>query len=121
MDSASKKIISHIREKLVEQNNQLRSNRGRQLQGSISKGGIKILKVLKIGAALFIFVMIGLVFYIKLNTSSAANLTDNILRPLLGDSRVVYLEKIFFNASDLAQRLTHNSSSCSSHACRSRG
>ena len=55
--------------------------------------------------------LLGIILFIKLDTAGAAYLTDNVLRPLIGDNRIVYLEKIFFNASDLAQRVTHNSNS----------
>ena len=60
---------------------------------------------------MLVFLLVGLVLFLKLDTKGAAVLTDNVLRPLLGDNRVVYLEKIFFNSSDLVQRLTHNSGS----------
>ncbi len=51
------------------------------------------------------------VLFLRFDTSAAAQLTDNVLRPILGDSNIVYLEKIFFNTSDLARRLTDNSNS----------
>ena len=58
---------------------------------------------------LFIF-LLAIVIFIKVDTSAAAILTDNVLRPMIGDARIVYLEKIFFNTSDFAERITHNSS-----------
>ena len=68
-------------------------------------------KKMKYMILLFCVLVLGSVLFIKLDTSAAANLTDNVLRPLIGDTRIVYLEKIFFNASDLAERITHNSNS----------
>jgi len=73
--------------------------------------GKRILRRIKFAAIVLVFLLVGLVLFLKLNTKGAAVLTDNVLRPLLGDNRVVYLEKIFFNSSDLVQRLTHNSGS----------
>lgn len=52
--------------------------------------------------------IVGGVLFLKLDTKAAATFTDNVLRPLIGDDRVVALEKIFFNASDLVERLTYN-------------
>lgn len=52
------------------------------------------------------FGILGLVVYIKYDTAAAANLTDNVLRPILGADRVLFLEKIFFNTSDRLERLT---------------
>jgi hypothetical protein len=71
----------------------------------------KIMKwVVMIFTTFFIFLAAG-VLYLKLNTASAAVFADNILRPLIGDSRVIYLEKIFFNTTDEVQRLTENQNS----------
>jgi hypothetical protein len=72
---------------------------------------IKFFKWIKRIFVVLILLLVGIVFFLKLDTSGAAVFTDNVLRPLLGDDRVVYLEKIFFNSSDLVQRLTHNSGS----------
>ena len=56
-----------------------------------------------------VFVAAGLVLFIKLDTGAAAYVTDGILRPAIGDARVLFLERLFFNASDLAERITHGS------------
>jgi len=72
---------------------------------------IKLWRWIKRILIALIFLFVGLVLFLKFDTSGAAVLTDNILRPLLGDSKVIYLEKIFFNSSDLVERLTNNSSS----------
>ena len=74
------------------------------------KGG-KFFSWIKIIVSSFFVLVIGGVLFLKFDTSAAAQLTDNVLRPLLGDSNVIYLEKIFFNASDLAKRLTQNAGS----------
>ena len=58
--------------------------------------------------AFFAVVIIALVLFLKLDIQGAAIFTDNVLRPLLGDNRVIYLEKVFFNTSDLVDRLTQN-------------
>lgn len=68
----------------------------------------RIVKWIKNIIWLLVIMFIGLVLFLKFDISGAAVLADNILRPLLGDDKVVYLEKIFFNSSDLIQRLTHN-------------
>lgn len=65
----------------------------------------------KIVIATVIVILIGGVLFLKFDTAAAAQFTDNVLRPVLGASRVLYLEKIFFNAQDKAQQLkyAHNS------------
>ncbi len=63
-----------------------------------------VIKIILAGCLL----LLGALFFLKLNLGAAAVFTDNVLRPLLGDNRVVYLEKIFFNTSDQLQRLTNN-------------
>ena len=45
--------------------------------------------------------------FIKLDTSAAAEFTDTYLRPILGDAQVIFLEKIFFNASDKANQIKY--------------
>ncbi|MEI7750420.1 MAG: phosphodiester glycosidase family protein [Candidatus Moraniibacteriota bacterium] len=55
--------------------------------------------------------LIALVLFIKLDTSGAAWLTDNVLRPVVGDGNIIRLEKIFFNTSDLVERVTKNENS----------
>ncbi len=46
------------------------------------------------------------VVFVKTNTHAAATITDHVLRPLLGDARVIALERMFFNTSDLLERIT---------------
>ncbi len=65
-----------------------------------------------LGVVLFSFVLlIGLVLFIKLDTNGAAKLTDDVLRPVVGDANIIRLEKLFFNTSDLVERVTKSESS----------
>jgi hypothetical protein len=66
----------------------------------ISKNKILII----LGIILTIFIAI--ILFIKLDTGAAANFTDNVLRPVLGQKTVGFLEKNFFNASDKFQQIT---------------
>lgn len=65
----------------------------------------KIKKWLMIVPGCVAVFFIVIILYLKLDTKAAAEFTDNILRPVIGDSRVLYLEKIFFNTTDLVQRV----------------
>ena len=58
---------------------------------------MKFLKILIL--TIFIFILGGVLF-IKFNTSAAAEFTDNVLRPTLGDSFVIDLERLYFNFTD---------------------
>jgi hypothetical protein len=49
--------------------------------------------------------IVGGVLFVELNTQAAANFTDEVLRPLLGDTRVIALERVFFNLSDAFNRV----------------
>ncbi|MEI8343860.1 MAG: phosphodiester glycosidase family protein [Candidatus Moraniibacteriota bacterium] len=69
----------------------------------------QIYQKFKFTALIILVLLISGVIFIKLNTAAAAYLTDNILRPVVGDKNIVFLEKIYFNASDFVERLTHNS------------
>lgn len=46
----------------------------------------------------------GLAGYIVLNPQSAADFTDNVIRPIIGDKAVIRLEKLFYNTTDIADR-----------------
>lgn len=63
--------------------------------------------ILIIISLIVLIVFVGILF-IKLNTTAAANFTDDILRPLLGAKNVIFLEKIFFNVSDKVQQITYS-------------
>lgn len=56
----------------------------------------------------FALAVIGGVLFIKFDTEAAANFTDDVLRPWLGDARVIALEKIFFNTSDKINQVKQN-------------
>lgn len=43
---------------------------------------------------------------IKYDVGAVAQFSDNILRPVIGNDNVIFLEKIFFNTSDRLQQLT---------------
>ncbi len=81
------------------------NNRSEIKKAKKKKPFLKWVRRLFIFAILF---LISIVLFLKLDTNAAAILTDNVLRPLIGDSRIVYLEKIFFNASDEVEKLTVN-------------
>ncbi len=62
------------------------------------------LKIVSWGFGSLSVLAIAGILFIKLNTSAAADFTDNVLRPIIGDAPVIALEKFFFNASDALQR-----------------
>lgn len=51
-------------------------------------------------------IIAALILFIKLDTGAAANFTDDVLRPVLGQKAVGFLEKNFFNVSDELQQIT---------------
>jgi hypothetical protein len=65
------------------------------------------LKWLKITLFAFIVICIGIFIFIKMNTSIASDLADNVLRPLIGTERVIAIENIFFNLSDIASQIIY--------------
>lgn len=65
-------------------------------------------KLLLLAGGGILAIIIGLVLFIKLDTQAAANFTDQILRPLIGDNQVIALEKIFFNTSDKLNQLKYS-------------
>ena len=56
-----------------------------------------------------VVILAALAIFIKFDTPAAAQFTDNVLRPLLGNRTVIFLEKIFYNASDKFTQLTNGS------------
>jgi hypothetical protein len=66
----------------------------------------KITKILTVCVWLTILILVGLIFFIKFDTGGAANFTDNVLRPILGNGPVGLMEKTFFNFSDKLQQIT---------------
>ena len=67
-------------------------------------------KFLKIAAITILILGVAGVLFIKLDTEAAAEFTDNVLRPVLGANNVIWIESVFFNLSDAAQRATQNGS-----------
>ena len=65
-------------------------------------------KVLVWGVGLVIAVLASLAAFIKYDTEAAAEFTDNYLRPILGPTIVVAMEKFYFNLSDSVERGMYN-------------
>ncbi len=65
-------------------------------------------RILLTSLSFFIIFTIIVIGFIKLNTTAAAEFTDNVLRPILGADTVIFFEKIFFNVSDKIQQITTN-------------
>lgn len=61
---------------------------------------------LKIFSILILVVVLGGVLIIKFATGVAALFTDNVLRPLIGNTSVGFLEKTYYNTADKIQQLT---------------
>jgi len=53
-------------------------------------------------------IIVSLILFIKLDTAAAANFTDQVLRPFIGDANVIALEKIFFNSSDKVNQIKYS-------------
>ena len=53
------------------------------------------------------FVFIAMVLFIKLDTAAAANLTDQFLRPMIGDNQVISLEGVYFSLSDIINQIEY--------------
>jgi hypothetical protein len=56
---------------------------------------------------ILILAVVASVLFIKFDTGAAATFTDQVLRPVLGDSSVIGLEKIYFNTSDKVSQLEY--------------
>lgn len=69
-----------------------------------------IKKILIISFFLAVLLVSATVSFIEFDTSAAADLTDNVLRPMFGDNNIIFLEKIFFNTSDTIQQITSKGS-----------
>jgi hypothetical protein len=115
MDSVRQKIKSPKIQHIQERNQKLRDQERMKARHKPKAFGdvdvhkkSKIFKKMKVAVLLILVFLVGTVLFLKLDTSAAAYLTDNVLRPLIGDAKIVYLEKIFFNTSDLVERVTHN-------------
>jgi hypothetical protein len=64
-------------------------------------------KVLKVTAFTLILFFLAVVLFVRLDTADAALFTDNYLRPILGNTFVGFLEKIYFNTTDKVQQITN--------------
>src|ERR1035437_1095459 len=65
------------------------------------------IKWLKRLILLIIVCLVGAGIFIKLNPTAAADITDNYLRPVIGDQTVIFIENIFFNISDAVDHLLY--------------
>lgn len=75
--------------------------------GRFSRLSIMIKYFKSAALALIVLAMLAALF-IKFDTSAAAEITDKYLRPILGDTQVIFMEKIFFNFSDNAAKIAFN-------------
>jgi len=66
----------------------------------------KNFKHVKTFAILILVIVGGGVLVVKFATGAAAQFTDNVLRPLLGNTAVGVMEKTYFNTTDKIQQLT---------------
>ncbi len=64
---------------------------------------------LKIFSILILIIILGGILVIKFATGAAALFTDNVLRPLIGNTSVGFLEKTYYNTADKIQQLTDKS------------
>jgi hypothetical protein len=69
-------------------------------------GNTKIKRGIFIITITLFTILVGLVLFIKFNTGAAAQFTDNILRPIFGNTFVGFLEKAYYNTSDRLQQIT---------------
>jgi len=67
----------------------------------------KLLKKITLLSCILIGIIFLAVLFIKFDTGAAAEFTDNILRPLLGNNFVISLEKVFYNTSDKLKQFTY--------------
>ncbi len=88
---------------------QIRTPIGSQHRKADSKR--KLSKWIKKIGLMFLALFICLVLLIKFDMNAVAVLTDSVLRPVIGDGNVVWLEKVFFNASDKIKQMTFDPNS----------
>ncbi len=67
---------------------------------------MKKYKFFKIAVITIILLSLGGIIFVKVDTADSALFTDNYLRPLLGNTFVGFLEKIYFNTTDKIQQIT---------------
>lgn len=56
--------------------------------------------------AVLIIILVGVTF-VKFDTADAALFTDNYLRPIIGNTFVGFMEKVYFNTTDKIQQITN--------------
>lgn len=67
---------------------------------------IKKLHYLKSLIIVTLVIIVSGVLVVKFATGAAAQFTDNFLRPLLGNTSVGFMEKVYYNTTDKIQQLT---------------
>ncbi len=75
----------------------------------MEKSKKKSFKIIKIILLFFAVVIIAGGIFVKLDTTAAADFTDNVLRPVIGNKAVLALEKTFFNLSDSLDKASKKS------------
>jgi len=83
----------------------------KMIRPTIAKKTKKIILYIVLGITLCV---ISLVLFIHFNTGAAAQLTDNVLRPILGADTVVAIEKSYYNSADLFRKISSKNSHQSS-------
>lgn len=67
---------------------------------------INMMKLIKYLSLTVLSIAIVGVLFVKFDTAAAAQFTDNVLRPLLGNTFVGFLEKSYYNTADKIQQFT---------------
>ncbi|MDE2399972.1 MAG: hypothetical protein KGL67_03120 [Patescibacteria group bacterium] len=65
------------------------------------------IKWLKRVLLVVVILLIGLGIFVKFDAPAAADITDNYIRPLIGDQQVIFIENIFFSISDIADNIIY--------------
>jgi hypothetical protein len=64
-------------------------------------------KLLKMVVLISLCLLLAGIIFVKFDTADAAVFTDNYLRPLLGNTLVGFMEKVYFNTADKVQQITN--------------
>ncbi|HUC94921.1 MAG TPA: phosphodiester glycosidase family protein [Candidatus Saccharimonadales bacterium] len=64
-------------------------------------------KLLKIVVFISLCLLLAGIVFVKFDTADAAVFTDNYLRPILGNTFVGFMEKVYFNTTDKVQQITN--------------
>ena len=65
-------------------------------------------KALAVTGGAFLFLCVSGVLFVEFDTAAAATFADNVLRPLIGNTRVIALEQVLFNTKDHIAQITQN-------------